>query len=274
MKLFSQILSFSLPVLYLCAIYLYYMIYQGRSKRFTKKTTIFLVLLLVLHGLEIITRNISIHTMPLSSIHDSYSFLAFSILFVYMFLEMGLENKGSGMFILFLACIFEVLSAFTLNWEAETSELLSNPSFAIHASLSIMGYTALSISAIYALIYLIQNNNLKKRNLGKLFVQLPAITYLESMGIRSVIIGIVLLGAGILLGHFQALKMIGDFWPNDIKVIISDTVWIIYLGGLIISKLLKWRGERMAYVSLIGYIILIIGGGIIIYMSETFHKFN
>ncbi len=274
MKLFSQILSFSLPVLYLCVIYLYYMIYQGKSKRFTKKTTVFLVLLLVLHGLEIITRNISIHTMPLSSIHDSYSFLAFSILFVYMFLEMGLENKGSGLFILSLAGIFEVLSAFTLNWEAETNELLSNPSFAIHASLSIMGYTALSISAIYALIYLIQNNNLKKRNLGKLFVQLPAITYLESMGIRSVIIGIVLLGAGILLGHFQALKMIGDFWPNDIKVIISDAVWIIYLGGFIISKLLKWRGKRMAYVSLIGYIILIIGGGIIIFMSETFHKFN
>jgi hypothetical protein len=76
------------------------------------------------------------------------------------------------------------------------------------------------------------------------------------------------------LGHFQALELIGEFWPNDIKVIISDGVWLLYLIGYIVTVAKKWRGEKMAYLSLYGFIILIVGGGIIIYMSESFHKFN
>jgi ABC-type uncharacterized transport system permease subunit len=161
-----------------------------------------------------------------------------------------------------------------MSWEPETSELLTNRTFAIHASLSITGYTALSLAAIYALMYIIQNNNLKKRNLGKLFMQLPALTYLEKMSMRSVVTGIIALGIGLLLGHFQALELIGEFWPNDIKVIISDGVWLLYLIGYIVTVAKKWRGEKMAYLSLYGFIILIVGGGIIIYMSESFHKFN
>ena len=138
----------------------------------------------------------------------------------------------------------------------------------------ITGYTALSLAAIYALMYIIQNNNLKKRKLGNLFIQLPALTYLEKMSLRSVVTGIVLLGIGILLGHYQALVMIGDFWPKDVKVILSDAVWLLYVAGFIITSVKRWRGEKMAYMSLYGFLILIVGGGIIIYMSESFHKFN
>ena len=274
MKAFSQIISYSLPVLYLGVIYVYYLIYSGERKTLTKKTTPMLLVLVVCHLLEIITRNIALNTMPLSTTHDAYAFIAFSILLVYMISEIGLENRGAGLFILSFAFILEIFSAINMSWEPETNELLADKTFAIHASLSITGYTALSLAAIYALMYIIQNRNLKKRKLGKLFEQLPALTYLEKMSVRSIATGIILLGVGILLGHYQALVMIGEFWPNDIKVIISDSVWIIYLIGFLITIGNKWRGEKMAYLSLYGFLILIVGGGIVIYLSESFHKFN
>lgn len=274
MKVLSQIISFSLPVLYLIVIYVYYLIFSEKNKSLVHKTTPILLVLIVCHLVEIITRNIVLNTMPLSTTHDAYAFIAFSILLVYMISELGLQNRGAGLFILFFSLVLQLLSTFNMSWEPETNELLTNKTFAIHASLSITGYTALSLAAIYALMYIIQNNNLKKRNLGKLFLQLPALTYLEKMSVRSVITGIVLLGIGILLGHYQALVLIGEFWPKDIKVIVSDAVWILYIGGFIITSIKKWRGEKMAYMSLYGFIILIVGGGIIIYLSESFHKFN
>ena len=205
-----------------------------------------------------------------------YSFIAFSILLIYMISELGLENRGAGLFILFFALVMELFSIINMSWEPETHELLTNKTFAIHASLSIMGYTALSLAAIYALMYIIQNNNLKKRKLGNMFLQLPALTYLEKMSVRSVVAGILLLGIGIFLGHYLAYlnDKIGVFWPMDIKVIISDIVWIIYVLGFLIATMKKWRGEKMAYLSLYGFVVLIIGGGVIIYMSESFHKFN
>lgn len=274
MKELSQIISYSLPVLYLVVIYIYYLIFSEKNKSLVNKTTPILSFLVICHLMEIVTRNIAIGTMPLSTTHDAYAFIAFSILLVYMISELGLDNRGAGLFVLSFALVLELLSAFNMSWQPETNELLTNKTFAIHASLSIMGYTALSLAAIYALMYIIQNNNLKKRKLGNLFSQLPALTYLEKMSMRSVVTGIVLLGIGLLLGHFQAMELIGEFWPKDMKVIISDAVWLIYLCGFIITSAKKWRGEKMAYMSLYGFILLIVGGGIVIFLSESFHKFN
>lgn len=276
MKELSQIISYSLPLLYLLVIYIYYLIFSGKNKSLVNKTTPILLILVICHIIEMVTRNIALSTMPLSTTHDAYAFIAFSILLVYMISELGLNNRGAGLFILSFSLVLELLSAINMSWQPETNELLTNKTFAIHASLSITGYTALSLAAIYALMYIIQNNNLKKRNLGKLFMQLPALTYLEKMSMRSVVTGIILLGIGLFLGHYQALvnPQIGVFFPNDMKVIVSDAVWILYIGGLIVTNIKKWRGEKMAYMSLYGFIILIVGGGIIIYMSESFHKFN
>ncbi len=276
MKELSQIISYSLPLLYLLVIYIYYLIFSGKNKSLVNKTTPILLILVICHIIEMVTRNIALSTMPLSTTHDAYAFIAFSILLVYMISELGLNNRGAGLFILSFSLVLELLSAINMSWQPETNELLTNKTFAIHASLSITGYTALSLAAIYALMYIIQNNNLKKRNLGKLFMQLPALTYLEKMSMRSVVTGIILLGIGLFLGHYQALvnPQIGVFFPNDMKVIVSDAVWILYIAGLIVTNIKKWRGEKMAYMSLYGFIILIVGGGIIIYMSESFHKFN
>lgn len=276
MKVISQIISYSLPILYLLVIYVYYLIFTGKNKSLVKKTTPILLVFVVLHLIEIITRNIALNNMPLSTTHDAYAFVAFSILLVYMISEIGLDNRGAGLFILSFSLILELISAFNMSWETETNELLTNNTFAVHASLSVTGYTALSLGAIYALMYIIQNNNLKKRNLGNLFTQLPALNYLEKMSMRSVLTGIILLGIGLFLGHYQAMTnpLIGEFFPNDMKVIVSDAVWLVYVIGYLIVVMKKLRGAKLAYISLYGFIILIIGGGIIIYMSESFHKFN
>lgn len=274
MKNTSQFLSYILPLLYLAVIYVYYLIFAEKKKSWTNRTTLFLGVLLIIHGFEIGLRHAVLKTIPFSTMHDALSFLSFSILFVYMIIELRLKNKGSGIFILSFAFLLELISTFNLTWEPETSELLSSPTFAIHASLSLMGYTAMSISTLYAIMYIIQNHNLKKRNLGKLFTQLPALSFLEKMSIQSAFMGIVLLGIGLLMGHIQAEALIGEFWPNDIKVIASDLVWLLYLLGYITAQALRIRGKQMAYMSIAGYFILVIGGFLIVYLTETFHEFN
>jgi len=274
MRSFSLGLSHLLPFLYLGIIYIYYLIFSGKKKNPGINTAVALGVLIVIHTVEIVTRNIALKTTPMSTAHDAFSFLAFSILFVYMIIEWSLKNKGSGIFLLGLAFVFEIFSVFTWSWEMETNPLLANPRFAIHASLSVMGYTAMALSAIYGLMYLIQHRNIKRHYHGKLFSQLPAISFLEKMSIRSVVIGIVLLGIGILLGHIEAKEMIGSFWPNDLKVIVTDVVWLIYLVGILLARLMKWRGRWMAIATLAGFIILILGALLVVYLFESFHNFG
>ncbi len=270
----SQILSYILPVMYFMVIYLYFMIFSGKEKKLLNKTTPFLIILLIVHAIELGSRHIALKTMPLSTAHDAFSFLAFSILLVYMIIELSLNNRGSGIFILSFAFLLELISTFSLTWQPETNELLKSPMFAVHASFSIMGYTALSLSAIYSFMYVIQNRNIKKHRLGLLFTQLPALTYLEKMSIHSVVIGIILLGAGIMLGHIQARSLLGSFWPNDLKVIVTDIIWLLYFLGYVSARVFKWPGKWMAYLSMTAFTILIFGGILVIYITQSFHKFN
>ncbi len=273
METISKFLSYALPLGYLALIYVYYLIFTEKRKTLENKTTVLLFILLIFHSMEIITRHLLLHTIPLSSSHDAWSFLAFSILFVYMIIEMRFQNKGSGLFILSLAFFFELISSLNPDWNVETNELLKSPAFALHASLAITGYTALSLSAVYAFMYLLQNRNIKEHRLGNLYEQLPPLTYLEKMSIHSVIIGIILLGAGVLLGHFQAKKLMGEFWPNDPKVILTDVIWVFYIFLYFTAKKFHWNGKKMAWLSVSGFLILIISGGLVIYLSDSFHRF-
>jgi ABC-type uncharacterized transport system permease subunit len=273
MKEISQFLSYLLPILYLGVLYVYFTIFTGKKKNWTERTTWLLVILVVLHGLEIALRNIAIKTIPLSTTHDALSFLAFSIIVVYMILELSLKNRGSGLIILFFAFVLALISTFNLTWEPETNELLAKPTFAIHASFAMAGYTAISLSTLYSIMYIIQNYNIKKRRLGKLFDQLPALTYLEKMSIRAAFIGIVLLGIGLVSGHVQAYHVLGEYIPKDIKVIVSDFIWILYLVGYLMAKMYKWHGRKMAYWSITGFFLLIVGGFTVVYLSESFHEF-
>ncbi|MFH1006178.1 MAG: cytochrome c biogenesis protein CcsA [Candidatus Latescibacterota bacterium] len=274
MKTMSQGLSYLLPVLYLMVIYVYYTIFSGRNKRLGKRTTPFLILLVLLHMAEIASRHILIQAMPYSTSHDAFSFLAFSILLIYMVIELSLRNHASGIFILCFAFIPALISTINVTWEPETSPLLTNQTFVIHASLSIIGYTALSLSAIYSLMYIIQNRNLKKHHLGRLYLQLPPLHYLEKMSMGSVFIGILVLGIGILLGHFQADKLLGAFWPHDVKVLVTDVIWLSYLFAFLSALMLKWRGKWIAYLSLSGFLILISAGLLVIYLTQSFHNFS
>ena len=274
MKEISQFISYILPLLYLAVIYVYYVIFTGKKKSWISKTTLILGILLIIHGFEIGLRHAVLKTIPFSTVHDALSFLGFSILFVYMIIELRLKNRGSGIFVLFFAFILEVVSTFNLSWEPETNELLSSPTFAIHAAFTLMGYTAMSISALYAIMYIIQNHNLKKRNLGKFFTQLPSLSYLEKMSIQSAFMGIVLLGIGLLMGHVQAEAIMGEFWPNDVKVIAADIAWALYLTGYIVAQFMRLHGKKMAYLSIAGYFILVVGGFLIANLAETFHEFN
>ena len=144
----SQFLSYLLPICYLVIVYVYYLIFSGKKKSITSKTTPLLIILLVIHSLEIISRHIVLKTIPLSTVHDAFGFLAFSILFVYLIIELSVKNRGSGLFILSFALILEVIATINLTWTPETNDLLTNPFFAFHASLSIMGYTAFSLDEL------------------------------------------------------------------------------------------------------------------------------
>ena len=274
MKAFSQTLSYILPLLYLGVVYLYYGIFFGKRKSLESKTTPILTALLCAHAVEIATRLLALRAMPLSTVFDGLSFLSFAILFIYILIESSFKNKSSGFFVLLFAFLVKLLSSFSYNWERETNALLSSPTFTIHAFLTLTGCTAIALSALYALMYVIQHRNMKKHRFGVIYRQMPPLDYLERMSIRAVALGVMTLGLGIVLGHVETALVFGSSWISDPKVIITDAIWILYSISYVMARLFRWRGRRMAYLSLSGFLVLMTSGVLVYVVSGTFHKFN
>ena len=109
MKLASEILSLILPVFYLVVIYVYYRIFFGKQRHLSRLTVPLLLGLVLLHSVEIIIRLIGLKAMLFSTAFDALSFLAFSILIVYIIIERTTKSQASGLFIMSFSCRGDLL---------------------------------------------------------------------------------------------------------------------------------------------------------------------
>ena len=274
MKAISQILSILLPVIYLVVVFLNAYIFFGRNKNLETKVPLMIIILIIFHTAQIILRGMAIEMLPLVTKFDAISFLAFVIVILILIIELSSENKTTIFFAVLLSFIIQTISSIFYNWHLTPHPLLNNPIYAVHVVLVILGYSAISISALYALLYIMLNHNIKYHRLGLIYKKLPPLRHLERLSIRSLQIGIVTFGLGILVGHFHAGNVLGKYWPIDAKVIYNNIIWFGYFAGFIIAQIYKWRGRWMAYLSILGFGILIFTNIVIIFIDYTFHQFQ
>lgn len=273
MKTISQIISILLPVIYLIVVFLNVYIFFGRNKKLENRVPIMIIVLIVIHATHLILRGLAIETFPLVTKLDALSFLAFSIIILILIIEITSDNKTTILFAVFLSLIIQTISSLFYSWELTQHPLLRDPLFTLHVVLTILGYSAISISALYALLYIMLNHNIKYHRLGTIYEKLPPLRNLERLSIHTIQIGIITLGLGIFVGHLLSKQLLGTYWPMDPKVIYNNVIWFAYFLGLIIAQLYKWRGRWMAYLAMLGFGILIFTNIMIIFIKDTFHQF-
>ncbi len=273
MRNISQAISVILPVLYLAVTFIYGLIFFGQKKQLERKTLILLLGLIGVHSIEIILRGVALGALPFATLFDALSFWAYALVWVYFLIELTVKNRATGLFVLILAFLMQLLSSLLYSWNLTPNPMLNNPVFAIHVIFTIMGYTAICISSLYALLYIMLNHNIKFHRFGLVYDKLPSLSILERLSIRSVQIGIILLGLGILLGHLRAGVLLQSYWPADPKVFLTDMIWIIYISGYSIAQIKKWRGRWMAYLSLTSFLLLILVNISVSFLLDSFHHF-
>lgn len=274
MRSLSQSFSVLLPILYLLVVFYYGQIFFGRSKKTQNYSTRILIILLMIHACEIVLRWAAIGSVPLATKFDALSFLAFLIVTVYLIIELSVKTRGTGFFTVGLAFLFQTVSSMLYSWDLTYNPLLSNPVYGVHVVFTILGYTAICISALYALMYILLNHKIRNHQLGLIYEKMPSLQLLENMSIRSIQIGIIALGVGLLLGHLRAGAVLGNYWPMDIKVLLSDIIWLGYTLGYLFAQIRRWRGRWMAYLSLAGFAILVMTNIMTIFIENSFHRFQ
>lgn len=262
-----------LPFFYIATFAIYFYDFQQGGKKFENSKRVFLFITLFFHFLFLLLRTIQFDHPPITNVFEIFTVLAFSISFAYFILELVTDIRGTGPFIIIISIVFQIISTFFIQDLTEVKEVLRSNLLGTHVISALIGYSGITISAVYGILYLILYNEIKLNKFGLIFNRLPSLEILERMSFIAAIIGFVFLSITIIIGIIWLPKAFVQFSYLDPKLIGTFAVWILYGIGLINKFLGKWRGKKLIILSIIGFALAICSTILTNFLAKSFHSF-
>ncbi len=134
----------------------------------------------------------------------------------------------------------------------------------VHIGLALIGIAAFVLNFAGALMYLLQERQLRAKRTGTLYYRLPDLETLDRMTYRTLALGFPFLTTGILLGVLWAGPAWGSVFTLDPLALLSVVAWAIYAGTLAGRAAGGWHGRRAAYCAIVGFaaLVLTLGAGL------------
>ncbi len=259
-------------ILYVAAEVFSIMHLRSDAKVHSTLATVLLLLGFLVHlaALQIAAR--VTHAVPYRDLAASMSFFAWMVAASYGVLLLRHREGSTGPFLIPIAILF-LGASLVANPQhlAGADPKLSGPIFAFHVTMAILGYASLSLSFVLAQLYLIQNRQLRRRQLGLLFSRLPALDVLSSIHRTSVALGVAALTIASVLGLIWAKQNWGTYW--DPKVLFTFLIIAIYMLTLF-PRRIGWGGKRVAFVSIGGFMLLMFSYTIVNLFITQEHVFR
>jgi cytochrome c-type biogenesis protein CcsB len=212
----------------------------------------------IFHATSIAVRALELQYMPLTQRHEAFSF--FAAVGALGFLVAYAKYRIASLSVFVFPLIF--ILTFIANMVYDPSNViplaLQSNWIYVHTPLIFLGYAALFISFAGAVMYLIQEKELKSKRPSSIFHRLPALAICDDLSYRSLAIGFPLITLGILSGALWAQSAWGTVWGGDLKILLSLFTWFIYLLLINYRLIGGWRGRKAAYLGIAGFITVLI----------------
>lgn len=200
---------------------------------------------------SIVDQWMALGQFPVSDIFQTMSFCAWVVMVAYLALSYRYKASSFGVFIfplVFLMALVGALRSASSSWSNPT---IRSTWLVIHVVLSLLGYAALLFTAAAALVYLVQERQLKRRSVSPVYRALPPLGTLDELISRSLGVGFAFVTAGIVIGSLWASKEMGSAWIGNGSITISFITWGVYLALVFVRMGAGWRGRKTAVLSIV-----------------------
>ncbi len=212
---------------------------------------------LIAHGASIALATVQLHRLPVADVRSALSFYAFLVAVAFFVLFLRYRTTSLGLFMLPLVFVLTLISALHPERPFDSSTFRGGW-LVVHIGSSILGYTGFFLTFVAAVMYLIQEKELKSKTPHTLYQKLLPLELCEKVYFRSLLVGLPLLTIGLLTGFVWASRTWKGSWQFDPKVISSMLTWLLYLVLFSIQASGAWRGRRAAYLAIFGFVILMV----------------
>jgi cytochrome c-type biogenesis protein CcsB len=195
---------------------------------------------------------------PLSNLYESLIFFSMSVTALFLIVERKYGNQTIGAFVsplAFLAIAYASLSpSISDHIRPLIPALKSNWLFA-HVITCFIGYSGFATAFGLSIMFLLRQR--KGGDSNGLMAKLPEPALIDELTHRMVLFGFLFLSIGIITGAVWANSAWGRYWGWDPKETWSLITWFIY-ATLLHARLMRgWSGNRIAYLSISGFIAVL-----------------
>ena len=249
-----NILFFGVMIGYLISLICFLMTLVSNQPAINKAAFFFSIFGFLTHSATLGVRAVMAQFPPMSNLYESLSFFAWTIVLVFLIVEYKYKIKVRGFFVMLLASLV-IFYASTLDSAIQPLlPALKSYWLTIHVVACFLSYACFACAFGVGIMYLIQERQVKKKHIGKLFNRLPSLDIMDKINHNTILIGFVLLTMGIITGAVWAQTAWGSWWSWDPKETWSLITWLIYAAYLHARLSAGWQGKRAAILSIIGFI--------------------
>lgn len=266
-------LNILLPGMYFMAFLAYVANFFSDTGRLENGKRIFLFITLLLHAIYLLNRLITFSHPPITNVFEIMTVLAFCIAFSYFMLELITDIRGTGLFIIVISFLFQLLSSMFIKDTLVVKEVLKSNLLGSHVVTALCGYSSIAISAVYGFLYLLLYRELKSSKFGLIFQRLPNLEILEKLSFYSAVLGFVMLSVAIAIGGIWLPRAFQYFSYTDPKLIATAIVWILYGLGIVLKLSGRLQGRKIMILSIIGFLIAVFSTIVTNFLAKSFHSF-
>ena len=123
----------------------------------------------------------------------------------------------------------------------------------VHMLCSLLSYVAFLVACVSGTLFLIQEQQLKRKRMGLLFRRLPSLERLDRLNFFAIGIGFFLLSFGVACGLIGTKVLLGRWWMGDAKEYLTLVLWLSYCVLWLVRLRSTLRGRRVALLSILGF---------------------
>ncbi|HEX7942579.1 MAG TPA: cytochrome c biogenesis protein CcsA [Gemmatimonadaceae bacterium] len=269
----------SIPLaLYAAALVAYMLHFARRQPDVGRAATTLLVAGALSHTFVVGMQTMEVGHVPVTNASAAISTFVLLLVLAYLYTEMTTEERAMGAFILPLAVALQAVPALYPMAE-ERADVLQGPLFGIHVSSLLFAYASFALACVIGITYVLLFKEIKAKHLGFFYARLPALDVLDTMNQRAIVVGWVCLTIGLVVGAIWA-GTAPNYDPRvqamslqDPKIFVALVCWFAYSFEVFAARRIGWGGRRAAYLSAVGFAIVLLNFLPISYFLTKSHNF-
>jgi cytochrome c-type biogenesis protein CcsB len=195
---------------------------------------------------------------PLTNMYESLVFFAWCTTLFYLFMELRFKARVMGAFVMPCVAVAMAYASFSKNIDSQINPLipaLQSNWLIAHVVTCFIGYGAFAVAGGLGMMYLLkQSSENRKTGAQSLSASLPELKVIDDLTHKTIVFGFMWLSGGIITGAIWANEAWGTYWSWDPKETWSIITWFMYASTLHARFTRGWRGRRIAWLAIIGFL--------------------